>query len=346
MLSLEKIRNIDSEKIYQVYDNWAELALDSYEKPYQQIEFPDIDQIIFAGMGGSGTIGDIFASILSKTNLHVSIVKGYHLPNTVDENTLVVTSSVSGNTNEALTVLELTRKSKCKTIAFSSGGKMEKYCVENNLEYRKIPSIHSPRASFPIYVYSILKVLESVMPISKNNITESILELSKQKEKIATSNLTSSNNSLQLAQWITGIPLVYHPFGLQAASIRFKNAIQENAKSHAIVEDVVEACHNGIVAWEKKSVVQPILLTGQEDYIKTKELWKIIKKYFIQNNIDFKEIQSVKGSILAKLMSLIYQLDFTSVYLSYLRNIDPSPVKSIEFIKKQQWKKSKLFKSW
>ena len=35
-------------------------------------------------MGGSGAIGDIFASILSKTKIHVSIVKGYLIPKTVN----------------------------------------------------------------------------------------------------------------------------------------------------------------------------------------------------------------------------------------------------------------------
>ena len=43
---------------------------------------------------------------------------------------------------------------------------------------------------------------------------------------------------------------------------------------HAIVEDVVEASHNGIVAWENKSQVFPILLQGEDDNIKTKERWK------------------------------------------------------------------------
>ena len=41
----------------------------------------------------------------------------------------------------------------------------------------------------------------------------------------------------------------FAPAGLQAAAIRFKNSFQENAKSHAITEDIIEACHNGIASW-------------------------------------------------------------------------------------------------
>jgi glucose/mannose-6-phosphate isomerase len=127
--------------------------------------------------------------------------------------------------------------------------------------------------------------------------------------------------------------MIYYPWGLQAAAVRFKSSLQENAKSHAIIEDVIEASHNGVMAWEKPSDVKPILLQGQDDYVKTKERWKILKEYFAQNNIDYKEIVSVKGSILTKLVCLIYLLDYASIYHAIIKGTDPSPVKSIDFIK-------------
>ena len=109
--------------MYKVYDQWPELQEKSYSSSQDVVDFDKIDHIVFAGMGGSGAIGDILSSILSKTNIHVAVVKGYHLPNTVDSKTLVVTTSVSGNTAETLSVLDSARKTKCKVIAFSSGSK-------------------------------------------------------------------------------------------------------------------------------------------------------------------------------------------------------------------------------
>ncbi len=61
--------------------------------------------------------------------------------------------------------------------------------------------------------------------------------------------------------------------------------------------------------------------------------WSILKEYFDENKIDYKEMISVKGSILTKLINLVYQLDFTAIYLAALRGIDPSPIKSIDYIK-------------
>jgi glucose/mannose-6-phosphate isomerase len=319
--------------MYQVYDKWPEIAKASFEVDLEKIHVKDIDHIVFAGMGGSGTIGEVMSSLLSKDDIHVSVVKGYLLPKTVDSNTLVVLTSISGNTDETLTILSNNLKSNAKFIAFSSGGKLQELSQKNNISHYTVPEYHSPRASFPAYLYSIINVLLDILPIKRTDVTESFLKLDEVKNEINSYNLNDKNNALKLAKWISGIPLMYYPLGLQAAAIRYKNSMQENAKTHTIIENVVEASHNGIVAWEKPTEVQPILLQGVDDYIKTKERWKILKEFFNEKEIKFQEVFSKEGSILSKLICLIYQLDFTSIYNAILSGFDPSPVDSINFIK-------------
>lgn len=319
--------------IHKVYDMWPQIARNAYESEPPTKEFKNIDHIVFAGMGGSGALGDIFVSILSKTNIHVSTVKGYVLPNTVDSNTLVVTTSITGNTAETLSALKCAKRLGVKIMSFSSGGKIGQYCQKNNIEFRNIDMIHSPRASFMWYLFSMLHVLQHVINLKKNDINESLKSLENIQKKIFSGNLHSSNPALDLAQWITGIPMIYYPWGLHAAAIRFKNSLQENTKLHAMAEDILEASHNGIVSWEKKSIVQPIFIQGRDDHIKTKERWKIFKGYFKENNIPYYEILSVNGSILSKLVSLIYMLDYSTIYLSVINKTDPSPTRSIDYIK-------------
>ena len=323
----------DSRKMYKIYDDWPNLAKKAYDSDLESVNFKNIDHIVFAGMGGSGTIGDLFESILSKTNIHVTLVKGYLLPKTVDENTLVVTTSVSGNTVETLTILESTLKLNCQVIAFCGGGKMKQYCIDNDVDFRIIASVHSPRASFVTYVYSILNVLHNILPINENDILYSLDSLFDVGKKISSKNLTCTNPSINLAEKITGIPLIYYPYGLQSAAIRLKSALQENAKMHVIIEDVIESCHNGIVAWENDSAVQPILLQGFDDYVKTKERFLIIEQFFDDRQIDFLSVSSIAGNILSKIISLIYLFDYASIYRAILSEIDPSPVKSIDYIK-------------
>ena len=319
--------------MYKVYDIWPEIAQKSFEAEHESVNFDNVKHIVVTGMGGSGAIGDMFASILSKSKIHVNVVKGYTLPQTVDSNTLVVAVSVSGNTDETLSVLKSAHLLGCKIIAFSSGGKMKEYCETNNIEYRFVPQYHSPRASFTSYLYTILKVLHTTFEIKLDDITESIIEMEKTRVKINSSNLSKENPALQLAECITNIPVIYYPFGLQSAAIRFKNSLQENTKIHAMVENIVETCHNGIVSWEKTSNVQPILIQGVDDFIKTKERWKIMKEYFKNNKINYLETISVTGSILSKIINLIYILDYSSIYCAVMTKIDPTPVKSINFVK-------------
>ncbi len=334
-MDIQTLEKIDKQKMYKVYDKWPEIAKKSFELQKDTENFENIEDIVFGGMGGSGAIGDMFASILSKTKIHVNVVKGYVLPETVNSNTLVIVVSVSGNTAETLSLLKSAKKINAKIIAFSSGGKIQEYCVKNNIKFILVTKFHSPRATFPSFLYTMLKVLYQTLKIKEENIIKSIEELEIIQRKISSLNLTENNMSLNLAKSIKSIPIIYYPYGLQSASIRFKNSLQENSKMHAASEDVIEASHNGIVSWEKRSDVMPILIRGSEDHIKTKERYEILKKFFLENKIEYQEIFSVEGNILSKLITLIYLLDYATIYKAVIDNIDPSPVNAINFIKNE-----------
>ena len=332
-MDLKDLERIDTKSMFRTYDKWPEIAIESFETNYEKFDVEGIDHIMFSGMGGSGSLGDTISSILSKNDIHVSNVKGYLLPKTVDSKTLVVVTSVSGNTMESLTVLENAKKTSAKIVSFSSGGKMESYCEKNNIFFQKIPMIHSPRASYPSFLFSILNILESILPINHGDVNEAISLLKTTRENIFSENLTNENQALELANFITNIVCIYYPAGLQAAAIRYKNSLQENAKVHAMVEDVIESCHNGIVSWESEADVSPIFLQGQDDHFKTKERWKILEELFESNQRKYHTVKSLNGSILSKISNLSYLLDYSSIYSAIRNNVDPSPVNAINFIK-------------
>jgi len=334
-MNIEDIQKFDPQKMYQTYDNWHIHARDAFEKEFLKIRLQDIDHVVLAGMGGSGAIGDVISAILSREDIHVSNVKGYLLPKTVDKRTLVIVTSISGNTKETLSILDYKSKSDAKFVAISSGGVMKEKCMKNSITHYDIPMIHSPRASFVTFLYSILNIFEDVLPIEKAEVSESIQKMNELEKKINSKNLNQENPALSLAKNINSIPLIYYPDGLKAAAIRFKNSLQENAKIHASIEDVIEASHNSISTWENENNLKPILLQGTDDFLKTKERWEIIKEYFSTKNIDFEEVYSVEGNIISKLVCLIYLLDYTSIYLAVLSKTDPSPVNAIDFVKKR-----------
>jgi len=334
-MDLRDLEKVDTKYMFKTYDKWPEIAIESFEEKFEKFDVDDIDHIVFAGMGGSGSIGDTVSAILSKKDIHVSNVKGYLLPKTVDTRTLVIVTSVSGNTAESLAVLENAKKTKAKIVSFSSGGQIESFCKNNDIFFQKIPMIHSPRSSYPSFLYSILNILEPILPIRQNDIHESLSALKKTRENIFSENLNEQNESLELANFIKNIVCIYFPAGLQAAAIRYKNSLQENTKIHAMAEDVIESCHNGVVSWERKSDVTPVLIQGKDDYIKTIERWNLLKEFLESKEVKYHIVNSLEGSILSKITNLIYLLDYSSIYASVLNNIDPSPVNAIDFIKKR-----------
>jgi len=334
MLDKNLIKKYDRSLMHEAYDQWPKMALDNYKRKIKlDIDFEGVDHVAFVGMGGSGAAGEVIRGVLSKSNYHTTIIKGYTLPHTIDSNTLIIATSISGNSEEPLTILEQIKKSRAKVVGVSAGGKLQDVCKKYNYPHIKIEQVNSPRASLPIVLYSILSMLGNNFKIRTDDVKESIQLLQDTSEKINSNVLSDDNPSLSLGKWITKIPVIYYPYGLYAAALRFKNSLQENCKCNAMTEDVVEACHNNIVSWERPSPVQPVLIRGAGDYHKTKQRWEILKEYFALNNIEFKEIMSIEGSILSKLINLIYLLDYATIYNAIINKIDPTPIKSIDFIK-------------
>ena len=89
MITKADLIKYDRSQMCNIYNQWPKIAKNAYNLKIEQIDFKNINHLVFAGMGGSGTIGDMFASILSKTNIQVSVVKGFHLPSTINNKSLV-----------------------------------------------------------------------------------------------------------------------------------------------------------------------------------------------------------------------------------------------------------------
>ena len=64
-------------------------------------------------------------------------------------------------------------------------------------------------------------------------------------------------------------------------------------------------------------------------------MWIILKDYFETEGIDYKEIFTCSGSILTKLINLIYLFDYSAIYKAVSFEIDPTPVKAINYVKER-----------
>lgn len=103
----------------------------------------DFDKICICGMGGSAIGGDIIKDMVDdKSAVPIFVVKFMDIPHWVNEKTLVIVCSYSGNTRETLSMYDQAMTRNCKVIVITTGGKlMEKCQADGNYMIKTIDTL-------------------------------------------------------------------------------------------------------------------------------------------------------------------------------------------------------------
>ncbi len=337
MLEPDQIQKLDSRSFCAIYDKWCIHCKDAYCTDVNISHSRGINQIIFTGMGGSATSGEIISYIFNHEEpVRIRVVRDCHLPKGIDSKSLVIASSVSGNTEETLSTLIDAIKFDAAVIAISSGGKMEKLCKTKGIKHLKLKMLGSPRATLPYLLCLQLRVIRDLVNVSDSQVFYSIRDLERLSKQIRSSNGIETNASKKLALWmLNGFPACYCSPVLRPVANRFKNSLNENAKIHAIFDDIMEFSHNGIEPWGCRSglAMRPILLPCINDDENVNRRFKIVEEFLARKGYDLYKIPIIGSNILGNMMCLVYFLDYSTIYLALLRNIDPSSTSAIDFIK-------------
>jgi glucose/mannose-6-phosphate isomerase len=122
------------------------------------LSYPKPDNIIAAGMGGSGIGGELLKDwIRNKTDVPMEVNREYNLPDYAGKKTLVLLSSYSGDTEETLGAFLDAVKRKCMVFCVSSGGALLKHAERLGVPYLQLPSGMPPRAALPyLFVPNLL----------------------------------------------------------------------------------------------------------------------------------------------------------------------------------------------
>ena len=84
-MKITDLEKIDTRSMFKAYDKWPEIAIESFERKYKKFESKEIDHVVFAGMGGSGSLGDTISAILSKMLFVSIILEDYKQPQLVSK---------------------------------------------------------------------------------------------------------------------------------------------------------------------------------------------------------------------------------------------------------------------
>lgn len=344
---VEKIRKVDPENMYNcIFDlpEQMEKALKiSNNWKINPDDFPEIKNIVVIGMGGSAIGGDLVRSYLaSKLLVPFQVVRNYVLPEYVDDETLVIVSSYSGNTEETLSALDDAIGRKAMIAAISTGGMLEDVCKLNEIPMVKLPEGLQPRAAIGYSFIPTLLFFEKIKLVK--NLTkevESTIKLLQQtRTEFIEDNNIDSNLAKRMAKNIFGkIPIIYTgPTITDVVGIRWKGQMSENAKNLAFVNHYSEFNHNELVGWAdsikkfKKNLIV-LQLHDADDHIQIVQRMDIVHKLISELGVEVLEINAIGATPLERIFYLIQLGDFVSYYLAILNDVDPSPVKVIARLK-------------
>ena len=299
------------------------------------------ENIIVAGMGGSGIGGELFKDwAQDEISVPIEVCRDYHLPAYADKKTLVLCTSYSGETEETLSVFLEAFKRKCALVSLSSGGTLRKYAIRLNVPHLLVPSGMAPRATLPYLFLPLPIILEKIGLVSgvEKELVETKRILRQVSSDSSPENTANSNVAKALAVKINGtIPIVYGFRFYRAVAQRIKTQINENSKNMAKWECFPELNHNEIVGWQKANEFVPklsvVFIRDSEEPIEIKERIEFMKETVNKTSVKTFELWSKGSSKIAKMSSTICTGDFASVYLAILRGVDPSPVEVISVLK-------------
>jgi len=344
---VEKIRGTDPGNMYNRIFDFPEQMADAL-KIGQMWEvngddFAGIKNIVVIGMGGSAIAGDLARSLLaSKLLIPFKVCRHYVLPEYVDDETLVIASSYSGNTEETLAALDDAIARKAMVAAMSTGGLLKDVAELNAIPLAVLPTGFQPRAALGYSLVPLLVIFEKIGLIKNvsKEIKEIIDKLQIYREKYIEDNPTLQNPAKNIAEKIHGkIPIIYSgPTLTDVVGVRWKGQICENAKDLAFANQFAEFNHNELAGWsdairnhQERLIV--ILLRDSADHPQIRKRMNIVKELIEKQSVDVIEVHSRGELPLERMLSLIQIGDFVSYYLAILNEVDPTPVHVIESLK-------------
>ena len=299
-------------------------------------------RVVVCGMGGSAIGGDLARSFLGeRAKVPVMSSRDYSLPANMARGALVVVSSYSGNTGETLSAYDAAREHGATVVAITSGGELAVRCERDGVPACRIPGGMPPRSAIGFSLLPMLHVLRAagVADFSDDEYHEALVVA--RERCAALSPEKKGNAAIEIATDLhRHTAFVYAAPGLlEGVARRWACQFNENGKTLAHFAFFPELNHNEIVGWEVgehlMSAAVVFSLEDREDHPMTRRQTDVGLSLIGPQAAKLERLETPAGGRLARMLSLMLLGDFASVYLAYLNDVDPTPVKKIDELKKQ-----------
>lgn len=332
-----------------IHEKDAQDALGIAEKQWQQLEAPlaipnikaSYKNVVFSGMGGSALAASI-ATSWPGLNVPLEIVRGYDIPSYVNDDTLFIASSYSGNTEETVESFKKATKQTKHIICITTGGKLAEEALAAGVEVVTLPSVGQPRyaalASLSALVQILISTGVSLEPNAAKQLSSQVSFLKKAIAAWLPTVPAKDNPAKQLARELMGKSVViYAGPRLYPAAYKWKISFNENAKNVAWCNQLPEFNHNEFLGWTSHPVDKPygvVDLRSNLEHVQIQKRFELSEK-LLSGKRPAPHVVRVQGNtLLEQLLWTIAYGDFVSLYVALLNGLNPTPVDLIEKFKK------------
>ncbi len=294
---------------------------------------------IVCGMGGSHLAADVLK--LLRPELNFIIHSDYGLPPATSEalkNSLVIISSYSGNTEEAIDGFRAAQALKLDLVVVAVGGQLIELAKEHRVPYIELPDTGiQPRSALGFSLRALLKIIGD----------EELLILStKLSEQLKPLTLQSTGQELA-EQCQQLVPVIYASRRNYALAYNWKIKLNETGKIPAFYNLLPELSHNEMNGFDYNEQSQGlarkfvfIMLKDKQDEPRVIKRMGVLTDLLTQRELPVIAIEPKGDSQLETIFNSLLLADWLAYYTALLYEADPEPVPMVEEFKKLMAKRS------
>ena len=293
--------------------------------------------LVVCGMGGSAIGADLArGAIGDRARRPLVTSRDYAPPSWVSDDTLVLCSSYSGETEETLAAYDAAGDSGAQRVVMTTGGTLAEAARADGVPVIGVPSGMQPRAAVAYMTVGALEVaaLAGVTDSLASEIDAAAALLRELVEEWGPGGDPESEPKA-LARALQGqVPVVYGADLTAPVSVRWRSELNENAESPAFDGVLPEMDHNEICGWGQPTFTA-VFLEDDEQNARVKRRIELTADVVAAAGSPVERVRSRGQTRTERVLSLVLLGDLVSLYLAVLNGVDPTPVARIEDFKQR-----------
>lgn len=338
---LEAIKKIDPQDTLGSTD----LAVEQLESAWQQVQslpitadYSDVQSIVFCGMGAS-IYGALVVRALEGADFKypTEVVTDYHLPAYVDENTLVVLTSYSGNTEEVLSCAQEAVEKKAKMIVLTRGGKLAEFANEHSVPAYvfdgKLNPAGVPRLGNGYSILGLMGLLHKtqIVNLDEKKVTDAI-----QYGKSIQQTLKKRAQD-DVMKYVGTVPVIFAGEHLSGNAQIMRNQFNETSKNFSafyLVPDLNHHLMEGLQFPQNAGIT--FLVFNSNNYSeKIKKRMMLTVDVVQQNNRDVIEYSTQGSNEIEDFIEILLYGSYITLYLGLYYDQNPAVNPWVDYFKEK-----------